>query len=163
DGGDYEIVATATNRVEWRRTVTVPADSGKVSVEIPKLAAPERQPIPTPSKPMPLEHKPEPIKIEKHETPEPSTWSTKRPLATGVGVVALASLGTGIGLGIVAKQRERQALDLCMEGVQCEFAPQARTLNLQGHHLATAANVLFGVSGLASIGAVILWVTGAPV
>ncbi len=168
DGGDYEIIATAPGRVEWRSKVTVPVERGEIKVDVPKLEPVEVKPQPPGQSP---QVQPQSPQVQPQPQPrlhppggtDRSTWTGKRKAAVATGVVAVASLGTGIALGVIANKREEQALALCMVGVPCADAAKARSLNLEGHRLAIGANVSFGVAGVATVGAALLWLTGAPV
>jgi len=162
NGGDYTIVARAPGKDEWKTTVKVPVEKGKITVDVPKLGEPgkpEQKPIVTPPevKPPPEE---EP---EQPETPAPSMFTTKRKIAVAVGGVAVIGIAAGVVFGMGAKAKERDAFALCPDPmVSCDMAVQANKLIDQGHTSALLANISFGVAGAAAIGAAVLWFTGAP-
>ena len=145
DGGDNVIIATAPGHEQWKSTVAVPIDRGKIVVEIPRLT---------------------PLKVATTAPPsEPPTGTLtfRRKVAIGGAVTATASLTVGIVLGVLAKKRESNAFTLCPDpDVPCEHAERAHSLTVSGHRLAIAADVLFGAAGGLAIGAAILWLTGAP-
>ena len=94
----------------------------------------------------------------------PSMWTSKRVIAVGVGVIAVASFGTAIGVGITAKNRQSEAYSLCPDpDVPCVDAARADELVRDGHRLAIGANVMFAVAAVATLGGAALWWFGGPV
>lgn len=143
DGGRYEIVVTAPKFRSWSTTVTVPVSGGNLVVELPAL-----EPLPEPVIARP---------------PPSSSLTTRRRIALGIAGLAGSSLVGGIVLGVSAESRQDQAFGLCPDPrISCDRAAEANELIRSGHRRAIAANVLFGVAGVAVLGAALLWVAGAP-
>src|SRR5579872_6636034 len=102
DGGDYVIGGRAPGHEEWSTTVKVPADGGRISVEVPKfkeiakLLAP-RDPAPV----APPSMVPSTLAVERTEGPPAAHGlSTRRQIALAAAVVSVVAIGTGIALGV---------------------------------------------------------------
>jgi tetratricopeptide (TPR) repeat protein len=85
----------------------------------------------------------------------------RRKLAIGVGVGGVAAIGLGIGLGIRARGFEADADTLCPM-MDCASAAEANALLDRGKTNAIYANLSLAVGAVATIGAVVLWLTGKP-
>lgn len=95
DPGSYEIVAKAPGKKPWKQTIVVPAGSGIVTVEVPRLEPLEE------AKPAPTELKPKPLRSPE---PKQSESPVRDPRGHGpsLGVLGLAGLGLGgVALGTV--------------------------------------------------------------
>jgi hypothetical protein len=163
NGGDYTIIAKAPGKADWNQTVKVPVEKGKIALDVPRLGEPHKaepvKPVVT-TKP---EHADESTPEEPESPPGASTFTARRKLALGVGGVAVAGLAVGVVLGSVAKARESDAFDLCPDATkQCPSFLKANSLMDEARSKALVANVMFGVAGVAAIGAAVLWFTGAP-
>jgi hypothetical protein len=160
DGGEAVIVARADGYDEWKTTVTVPRERGKITVDVPELSEPAK---PTLAEPAQRRAPPvAPVVMRVEAKPRP-VFTTRRKLALAVAGVAVTSVAVGSILGISAKTREDDAFALCPNpAVACANAPSADQFIRSGHSLAIGADVLFGVAGVAAIGAGALWFTGAP-
>jgi hypothetical protein len=154
DGGTYVIAVHAPGTEDWNTSVTVPVENGKVTVDVPKLK--EVPNLVSPSSRMKSER---PVDGD----PPSGMFTTKRKISVGLAVVGTASLVSGIVLGVSAKNDESAAFGMCDPKIPCDNATQAEELIRSGHKLSIAADVMFGVAGAATIGAVVLWFTGAPV
>jgi hypothetical protein len=166
NGGEYAIGGRAPGHEEWKTTVTVPNEAGKISVEIPKFKElgklvplpPDRPP---PDRVVPVTQPPD--GEERDDGSPPSRWTTKRKAALGVSGVAAVGLVAGIVLGTQAKGKQDDAHAQCPDpGVPCAGADQAEVLLKAGQNRALGANIAFGVAGAAVIVAGVLWFTGAP-
>jgi hypothetical protein len=168
NGGDYAISATAPGRSEWKTTVTVPVEKGKVTVTVPALdeagkvtpaptplptAAPTPQPAPTPiAQPAPID-----------EGPTTSRWTGKRKIALVLAGVSAAGFVGGAVLGSRAAGLKNDAYALCPDpGVPCADATNANELLTSARSKARTANIAFGVGAATAIGAAVLWFIGAP-
>lgn len=176
NGGEYVIGGQAPGHEEWKTTVTVPAESGKVSVEVPKfkeivkLVTPPTPAPPTPAPPAPAPPTPTPAAVpattavsQVHEVaPSPSMWTTKRKVAVGMAGGSAAGLIAGIVLGTQANSKRDEAHQHCSgTATPCADATLANNLIDEAQGRAFTANVAFGVAGALAIGAGVLWFTGA--
>ncbi|NVB77056.1 MAG: hypothetical protein HOV81_01555 [Kofleriaceae bacterium] len=167
NGGELVIVARAPGRADWTTTVLVPYEKGKVTVDVPVLAEPT--PAVTKVDPtLPVQTEPtktDPVVPERTTEPvdHPSTFTTKRKIALGVGGVAALGVVGGILFGKKAQRLEDDAYALCPDpATPCGNAAGAQGKLSSAQDKALFANVAFGVAGAAAIGAVVLWFTGAP-
>jgi hypothetical protein len=168
NGGEYVVTGRAPGYEEWKTTVTVPNEAGKISVEVPrfkeldKLAPP---PVLPPDRP-PVDRVgvgTQPREPARDAGEPPSRWTGRRKAALGVSGVAVAGLAAGIVLGTQAKGKQDDAHGLCPDPkTPCAGADQAESLIKAGQSRALGANVAFGVAGAAAIVAGVLWFTGAP-
>lgn len=85
----------------------------------------------------------------------------QRKLAIGIGAAGAAALGLGVVLGLRAESFEEDADAICPMST-CDRANEATSLIDRGKTNALYANIAFGVGGSAILGAVVLWITGAP-
>lgn len=151
DGGRYVIAGRAPGHEEWSTTVTVPAEGGRVSVDVPRFKA-VRALV-----------EPPPTKIEDAVVlPAPSRLTGRRKLALGVGAAGLLAAGGGIVLGVQATGFDDDATAACPSLTGCTRADEANALVGKAEQRALYANVAFGVAGVAVIAAATLWLTGAP-
>jgi hypothetical protein len=165
NGGEYVIGGQAPGHEEWKTTVTVPVESGKVSVEVPKfkeiakLVAPAPAPTPIPTATPPTAPASDP-----HEAAlPPSTWTGKRKIAIGLAGGSSAGLIAGIVFGTQAKGKHDDAHKLCTSTqIDCADAARANELVKDGQNRALIANIAFGAAAAMAIGAGVLWFTGAP-
>jgi hypothetical protein len=160
DGGEYAIAAQAPGRKEWHTTASVPADGGKIVIEVPPLENAAKPS--TPANPQPVTAKPGVESRSTAPVAAPSRmWTGSRKAAVGVGAGAVVALGVGIGMGVVAKHKQSQATTDCPDpAIPCINAVQANALAHSGHQLAIGADVAFAVAGAAAIGATVMWATG---
>ena len=178
NGGDFTIVARAPGRTEWKTTVKVPVEKGKITVDVPVLADPKAVKAVTVTKvePTPVSKvEPTPPVVGQSDgaalvvdepvdtTPTPSSFTTKRKIALGLGGVAALGIVGGVVLGKAAKTKEDDAFSLCPDpAMPCADAMRADALIDSARSKALTANIAFGVAGAAAIGAAVLWFTGAP-
>jgi tetratricopeptide (TPR) repeat protein len=94
----------------------------------------------------------------------PSRWTGGRKVAVGVAAGGLMAIGAGIFFGVRSNGFEDDATALCPSGVCASAADagEANDLIDQAESNATYSNLAFGVGAAAAIGAVALWVFGAP-
>jgi hypothetical protein len=172
DGGTHTIAASAPGRAAWTTTVTVPAERGRVRIEIPVLepiAPPASERVPAPAVPVALRStgldEPDgarPASPGPRE-PEPSAWTTRRKLALGLAGVSAAGWVTGTVLGVQARNAQAAAFALCdRTQTTCADGRTANQLLDRGAHRALGANLVFGAAAATAIGAAVLWLTGAP-
>jgi len=157
DGGDLRDQRAGARQRRVEDDVTVPADGGKLTVDVPTLekhAEPVRPPAPVVTRPT--------TPIVSDEVTRPAFLTTRRKIRDRSWPVAGAlSLVTGIVLGSQAKSKQNAALALCPEPHNCADADGANALKRLGPIAAhLGANILFGVAarGLRSEPGV-LWFT----
>ena len=90
-----------------------------------------------------------------------SGFTTRRKIALGVGAGGIVAIGTGVLLGLRAGGFDDDAEALC-PAVSCAQSAEANALFERGQRSALYANVAYGMSAAAILGAVVLWLTGAP-
>ena len=164
NGGEYAIGGRAPGHEEWTTTVTVPSESGKVSVEVPKFKELGKL-VPPPGGPVvPAKRDVKSPEGDAGSDRGPSApWTARRKVAIGAGGVAVVGLAAGIVLGVQAKGKQSDAHALCPDRqTPCAGADQAESLISTAQGRALGANVAFGVAGAAVIVAGVLWFTGAP-
>lgn len=167
NGGEYVIGGQAPGHEEWKTTVTVPVESGKVSVEVPKFKEIAKlitpQPTPT-TPPPPLQASIATTRVtDPNEAPASSSmWTTKRKIAVGVAGGSAAGLIAGIVLGTQAKSKRDEAHQHCSSTqAPCPDAALANKLIDEAQSRALGANIAFGAAAVMAIGAGVLWFTGA--
>lgn len=89
----------------------------------------------------------------------PSSFTSRRKVALGVGVIGVGAVAAGVVLGLQANARERDAAALCPTDM-CAQADAANALLERGQSRAKLANIGFGVGAAAIIGGAVLWFTG---
>jgi len=185
DGGEYVIVGRAPGYDAWQKTVQVPWEGAKLSVEVAVLTKTSVSETPTTSTSSKLQEQPtaplqtlsnEPLPPVPSPTP-PSTieryasgtrqskrlFTMRRKIAIGVGGSGVIGVVAGSVLGTMAKAKQDDAFTLCPDPARpCKQADQANALIRSSHRQALEANVAFGVAATAVIGAAVLWFTGAP-
>jgi len=160
DGGTYVIAGHAPGHEEWSTTVTVPNESGKVAVEVPRFKELAKLITPPPGSKDPS--KPE-TETDDGSASAPSIFTPKRKLAIGIGAFGVVAIGAGALFGVQAKGFQDDAFALCPNpDVNCPDGNRANDLIDKGHSRAMFANVSFGVGAAALIGAGVLWFLGAP-
>lgn len=156
DGGTYVIAGRAPGHEQWSTTVQVPAELGKISVEVPrfkelsKLVASQAAADNSDA-------------VADDESATSSMFTSKRKLALGIAAVGIATLAGGVVLGLQAKNFENDAYALCPDPMSpCAESDQANALISKGESRAMFANISYGVGAAALIGAGVLWFVGAP-
>lgn len=156
DGGDYALAATAPGHKPWKQSVTVPITNGTVVVTVPAL---EAEPVAAPARQHDVLIRTGYLPPE----PEPSTFTTRRKIALGVGVVGVGALVAGALLGSSAKHAQDDAFALCPDAAMpCAQAAAANAKISTAHDRALEANIAFAAGGVAVIAAGVLWFTGSP-
>lgn len=160
DGGQIVIAANAAGHTPWTTTVAVPSEGGAITVDVPVLPdAPDTTPVrdKTP------EHQDHPVREEAPQEASPSTFTTRRKVATGVVVGGLAVTVVGVVLARSATAKRDDAYGLCPDPkAECGRAADANALIVDAHDKAIQADVAFGVAAAAGVVASVLWFTGAP-
>jgi serine/threonine-protein kinase len=166
DGGEYAITASAPGHATWTTTVTVPLELGRVRVEVPRLddlAPPPPVPPGVPEPPREPRAGPPPGPAPAPRDAGSPRWTARRKLALGLIATSAAAWTTGAVLGVEARHRERDALALCPGShITCKDARPANQLLDDGARRALGANLAFGAAAALTIGAGVLWLTGAP-
>jgi len=153
DGGAYTIVAHAPDHKDWTTSARIPNESGKISIEVPKLVAEPKPRVVTPT----------PVTPQPVSPPPPSRWTTGRKIAIATATTAVIGLATGVVLGLDAKSKQHDADLLCSDpAVPCGSSSSAQSDNGTAHRRALYANISFGVAGAAAIATGVLWWIGAP-
>jgi hypothetical protein len=158
DQGEYTIEAKAPKRVPWRSRVVIREEGVKKSVEVPELEKKGKKPAVEEAE-AEREPKAEPA---AHDEPEraPSKWTGRRKLAIASGVLAIAGAAAGGALGAHAFSLEDESDKLCPK-IACTDM-KGLSLNSDARAFALYADISYGVAGVAAVGAVVLWLTGAP-
>jgi len=157
DGGEYAIKGSAPGHRDWTRTVVVPIDSGKITVDVPKLDVASEAVTPPPPRPQPAPPS------DEQPAPRTETMSTRRKFAIGAGGVGVLGITAGIVFGAQAKSRQSDAHALCSDSqTPCADADRANALITSAQGRALAANIGFGIGAAMVITAGVLWFTGAP-
>ncbi len=161
DGGAYTIGGAAPGHEQWRTTVEIAPEGGKVSVEVPrfkeiiKLVEPpppdgSKGTVTGPSGPV-------------DAGPGGGAFTGKRKIALGLGGAGLVSIGVGAIFGAKASGSESDAFALCPDpNAGCARAAEANKLIQDGKSQAMVANIGYGVGAAAIIGGAVLWFTGGP-
>ncbi|MCE9579866.1 MAG: hypothetical protein K8W52_42505 [Deltaproteobacteria bacterium] len=162
DGGTYTVGGSAPGHEQWRTTVEVPPEGGKVAVEVPKFKEMIKLVEPPPEGP-----KPPPgggaIGPTAETPPGGGAFTGKRKLALGLGGAGLVSIGVGAIFGSKASSSENDAFALCPDpNMGCAKAAEANKLIQDGKSQAMIANISYGVGAAAIIGGAVLWFTGGP-
>jgi hypothetical protein len=155
DGGEYVIAGRAPGHEQWSTTVTVPAEKGRITVDVPRFKAVDRL-VPPPVT------EPEAVDEVPIAEGEPSSFTGRRKLALGVGGAGLVAVGAGIVLGLQASSLDDEANELCPTLTGCANADAANDKVDQARSRALYANIAYGVGGAAIVAAAVLWLTGGP-
>jgi len=164
NGGEYTVVARAPGKADWKNTVTVPDEKGKIAVEVPKLgdpgAAGPKPPVTTTT----TTPRPPPVDDDRDEpAPGPSRWTGKRKIAVALGGVAVLNVAIAAVLGSSANGKKDDAYKLCPDPlVACSDADTANNLLDEADRFARNANIVFGIAGAAAVAGGVLWVIGKP-
>lgn len=165
DPGKYTITAEAAGYRPWHKTIVITNRSQKV--EVPPLEKlPEPPPAPRREAPSVAAGPDEPSGAQEpvgggaEAGTAPSQWTGKRKLALVLAAVGVAAGGAGIGLGLHARSLEERSDALCRTTTCDQHAPV--DLNTSARHYAYAADIGFAAGGVAVVGAVALWLLGAP-
>ena len=86
----------------------------------------------------------------------------RRKIALATAGVSVLAIGAGVYLGLDAKKLEDDSFELCPMPESCREADRANDLIDRADSRALQANIAYGVAAAAAVGAVVLWVTGAP-
>lgn len=158
DGGTLVFVARAPGFQDWTTKLSVPIAKGAVTLDVPRLEPVAATPVAAAPQPK-QEGTAEPLRDE----PPPSWLTGKRKVALGLGAIAVGGAITGVVLGMRAKGLEDDAYGLCPDPrTPCADAARAMDLVERGATRGTYANIAFGVSAAAAVGAIVLWFVGKP-
>jgi hypothetical protein len=91
----------------------------------------------------------------------PSWFTTERKLSISIGAAGAAALGGGLAYALRSRDLARRADELCPETACGD--PGGLDANADARRSATRANLLFATGGVAAVGAIVLWIAGAPV
>jgi len=164
DGGVYVIEAKAPGNEAWSTRVTVPAEGGRVSVEVPRFKSLSELASGEPPAAAPASDEPRaaarPAAAARAAAPTPGRWTTLRFAAAGSAVVGVAAIAAGAWFGAAASDAAERANALCPTGACSD--PEGLRLADESRSKALTANVSFAVGGAAVVGAAVLWFLGAP-
>lgn len=177
NGGEQVIGGRAPGHEEWKTTVTVPVESGRVSVEVPRfkeiaklVPPPSPEPLPVPTvptaSPAPSTSTSATMSANVGDTQDAlassSRWTVRRKLAIGLAGGSATGLVVGIVLGTQARSKQDEAHQSCASTtVACDDAVRANQLISEGRSRALGANIAFGATAAVAVGAGVLWFTGA--
>jgi hypothetical protein len=162
DGGRYVIEARAPGHVTWSTTVVVAVEKARASVEVPRLpaaavatraegdASGARRAATGARR---AANGAEPLRDV------PRTLGTRRGIALGLGVGAVAAGAGGLAFGLSSRNLSREAHARCPD-MMCADHAAANDLMARSRRHVRYANVAFGTAGVFAIGAAALWLTG---
>jgi hypothetical protein len=145
DGGTYAISATSPGSDEWSTKAVVPAQSGKVVIEVPRMKRIRDLPV-IGRKPQPEPEKPEPIATTSKRRMTPLQWA-----GIGTGGAGVVALGAGIYFGMKARSISDEASDWGT------FMPDRYA---EGEDAETYSAIAFGVGAACVIGGGVLFYLG---
>ncbi len=155
DGGSYTIAGRAPGHEEWSTTVTVPAEGGRIGVDVPRFKEVEEL---VGGPPAGADDEDAPLEGDAAQ----SMFTGRRKLAIGIGAAGLLAVGAGIVLGMQASGFDDDASQLCPTLTGCAAAAEANALVDKARSRAVFANISYVIGGAAVIAAAVLWFTGAP-
>ena len=163
DGGNYEIRAAAPGMKTWSNSVSVPAEKGNSSIDVPALEADPDAVATEPTTPAPLptpSTAPTPAPAPNGPQPERErSGSGQRTIGFVFGGVGLVGLGIGSYFGLRAISKNSDAKGLC-DGTVCRDQ-QGVDLTNQAKSAATISNLAF-TGGLGLLAAGIVLYATAP-
>lgn len=145
DGGRYVIEVQAPGHVTWSTTIEVAVAKARAAVEVPRLVA---------VRAVAAEARGEPMRDE----PRTRTLGTRRGIALGLGIGAVAAGAGGLAFGLSSRNLSRDAHTLCPD-TMCADHAAANDLMARSRRHVRYANVAFGTAGVFAIGAAALWLT----
>lgn len=156
DGGEYVIAGRAPGHEEWSTRVMVAIELGKVTIDVPRFKAIAKLIQPTISLPN------LPRSAPDADAP-PARYTGRRKVALGLAGVALAAGVGGLLLWRDAAALEAEAYRLCPEpSASCSRGAEANDRIHQAKDRQLQSTIVSASAGAATIGAVVLWLTGAP-
>ncbi len=168
DPGEYEISGEAPGHEPWSTKVQITDEKQKASVEVPRFKRLEdlqHAVVTTPPDQTNTAHPADQAIAPpgEHEEPEPSgpsTFTSMRMAAVGVGVVGAGGIVVGAIFGSKANDLEKQADAICPQAA-CN-SMDAVQKNKDARSDATIANIGIIGGGALVVGAAALWFLGAP-
>lgn len=127
--------------------------------ELEKKAMKQPPVEPAPPSPAVMSPSPGPALPVRPQAEGPTGMSPRRKLAIGLGASGMAAIGLGVGIGVRARGFEADADELCPIMI-CTSAVEANALIDRGKTNAMYANLSLAAGAAATIGAVVLWLTG---
>jgi hypothetical protein len=154
DGGQYTVIARAPGHEPRSEIVQVPAENGRISVDIPKF---ETIVTITP------ESTPEPYQFDVKPERKVSPFTVKRVIALGLGAVSLGSFITAMVLSEQANLLRDDALIHCprFACAEPEYGESQDMLDVADRKL-IYAEISLGVAIASLGGTIILWFNGGP-
>lgn len=113
------------------------------------------------SSPPPTTDRVDPTRTDRVERTHASRWTTSRKVSLGVGAGGLVAAGVGVALSFRALGLRDDAEALCPT-LSCQDAAAANALADRADANDRNALIAYGVGGAAVVGAVVLWIVGAP-
>jgi len=159
DPGDYQIVASAPDRLTWQVALTV-AEGERRTITIPELSS---LPAPAPAPPHSAQAVPLPKPARRAPGPAPSQATTPTKTGSGntlawmLGASGLVSLGTGTVFGIRALTRYANAERQCPshKGCSAGVLDEWQTAKTS----ASIADLTLGLGAAACVGSLWLFVS----
>lgn len=140
DSGEHTIEASAPGKKRWTGKVTVRANGGTMTAEVPGLAAASVDVAATPAE-------------------APAGWSAQRTVGIAVGAAGLVGIVIGSVFGAKAMSADADSHDHCLptEYTQCDS--QGVQLGKDAFSAATASTVGFLIGGAGLVGGVVTFLT----
>ena len=156
DGGEYLIEGRAPGHEPWSTTIVVRTEGDRQSVEVPKFKE-----LPKLMEQIEKSSRTDEDGDVGEPAPSSSTWTPQRKIALGIGIGSAVALVGGAALGMAARGADADAKDACpRDACSAEDAQEANDRRDRANDLALGANIAFGVSAAAAIGAGVLWYLG---
>lgn len=145
DDGEYRVTGRAPGRKTWSLMVDVPAEHGRIVVDIPRLELVA-------------------VTDELAATPrhEPSPITPMRIAAIGSGAVAVAAFVGAIVFSTQANNLDDQSRALCRMPCSDEEADLKVDLAARSDRKMIYAQLSLGAMLGGAVGAILLWFNGAP-
>ena len=151
DPGDHTFSASAPGKATWTKSITVPKDPGRTSVDLPVLE--DEKPIAaTPPPPKPVAPPTQPPPAEP-----PSDGSGRRMLGLGIGVAGVIGVGVGAVFGLTAISKKKDVEGHC-SGSVCD-STAAVDKRESARNSATISTVGFVVGGVLLAGGAVIFFT----
>jgi hypothetical protein len=160
DRGTYIIIVAAPDFEPWTATVQIQPELDHKVVDVPRLV----------KRPVPVRQRPEAAAIIGPSNPVPPivlrqpAWTLRQKTALGVAGGAAVASFIAFGLAIQALNARIDAVVVCRSSEVCSSADRidATRSSDNARRYERWSNAAFGVAGVATIAAAVLWLTGDP-
>jgi hypothetical protein len=150
DSGEHTIEASAPGKKSWTGKVTVRANGGTMTAEVPAFADAVVEPA---------------MAATPAAAPAPAGWSTQRTVGIAVGAAGIVGIVVGSVFGAKAMSADEGSHAHCVAPEYTRCDPQGKQLGNDAFSAATASTVGFLLGGAGIVGGVVTFLTapsGAP-